>query len=399
MLKNTLRYLSHRPSRSVGFLFSISSLLLGIWVAALPEVKIRLGLTDATLGLSLLLAPLGAISGMVVAPKIFKRMEAGRWLYLGSTLYCFVYVLLVWSVHPLMLWVTLYFTGLLGFLNGVSCNAVVDLLEKKYERKMMSTSHAMYSLGGGISAALASVFYSFKLSSNVQILLVAGMIKLFLYLLRKELLANRDIIHSDSTFQLPTGNLIGLAFICFVTFMGEGCVADWSAIYLKESMGSSIAFASLGFVGFSLAMALGRLNGDLWIPKVGAKRMIIAGSLLASFGFLLIVIFSSRFTALAGFTLVGLGFSCIVPILFSAAANIPGMSAAAGISAVASGGLLGFLAGPSLIGIISEQFNLATGLALILFLAIISAWIGWKNQYLMKPGNDIEEVAYPEQLF
>ncbi|MBZ5857016.1 MFS transporter [Flavihumibacter profundi] len=399
MLNNTIIYFKHRPSRSIGFLFMVSSLLLGIWVAAIPQIKTRLGLSDASLGLSLLLAPIGALTGVVVSPFVFKKIKVGKWLVTGHLAYCCIFILQVIALNPIMLWLSLFGNGLIGFLNGVSANAVVDQLEKKHNRHIMSTSHGMYSTGGFVSAGLAAIFYSFQMSPFWQIIIVAGALIIIILSLRQHLFSYQDNIESDSGFSLPSGSLIGLAFICFVTFMGEGCVADWSAIYMKESLHSSKAIAGLGFAGFSIAMAIGRLNGDNWIPKYGSKRLAITGSLVAALGFLLAIAFSTIPTAIAGFTLIGIGFCCIVPILFSAATGVPGVSPVKGISAVASGGLIGFLAGPSMIGLVAEQYNVAAGLSIVFFLAVAAAIVAWKNDFLMNKNSRAPEVNYLDQHF
>ena len=177
--------------------------------------------------------------------------------------------------------------------------------------------------------------------------------------------------------------------------MGEGSIADWSAIYLKESLHSTVALAGLGYGGFSVMMAIGRLNGDTWIPKIGAKKIVIAGSLTAAAGFLLVIAFPYKATAIAGFSLVGIGYACIVPILFSAAANVPGISPAMGISAIASGGLIGFLFGPSVIGMVAEQINLAAGLSFILILNIIAAYCCYPQQI---PGYRYQYCLYRPYL-
>ena len=399
MLTNTIAYFRHKPSLTIGFLFTVASVLLGIWVAAIPQIKLRLGLTDATLGLSLLLAPAGALTGVVAAPFVFKKIAVGKWMLTGHLLYCLIFILQVTAFTPVILWLALFANGLVGFLNGVSTNAVVDLLEKQHNRRIMSASHGMYSLGGGISAGLAAIFYAVKIPSGWQIAFVAVALAGILISVRGYLLSYNQHIESDTSFRLPAGGVIGLAFICFVTFMGEGCVADWSAIYLKESLGGSKAVAGLGFAGFSIAMAIGRFNGDSWIPKLGSKRMAICGSLVAASGFLVAISFGSIATAIAGFTLIGLGFSCIVPILFSTATKVPGVSPVTGISAVASGGLIGFLAGPSMIGLVAEQYSVATGLSIIFFLAVIAAVIAWRNEYLMNRHSRAPEVNYHDQLF
>ncbi|ULQ53130.1 MFS transporter [Flavihumibacter fluvii] len=399
MFNNTIRYFSHRSSRSIGFLFALGSLLLGIWAAAIPQIKTRLGFSDATLGLTLLLAPVGALTGVIVSSYLFKKISVGKWLLAGNILYCFVFILQVAAINPVMLWISLFLTGLIGFLNGVSTNAVIDLLEKRENRHLMSTSHGMYSAGGFVSAGLAAIFYSFQMIPLWQIILVAGILVFILLTLKNDYLSYTNFIESDSAFRLPSGSVVGLAFICFVTFMGEGCVADWSAIYLKESLGSSKAAAGLGFAGFSIAMAFGRLNGDSWIPRVGSKRMAITGSLVAATGFLLAIGFATIPTAIAGFTLIGIGFSCVVPILFSAAAKVPGVSPVNGISAVASGGLIGFLAGPSMIGLVAEQYSVGAGLSIIFFLAIAAAIVAWKNDFLMNRHSKAPQVNYQDQHY
>jgi hypothetical protein len=87
-----------------------------------------------------------------------------------------------------------------------------------------------------------------------------------------------------------------------------------------------------------------------------------------------------------------------VPVLFSTATKVPGVSAVSGISAVATGGLLGFLAGPSLVGIISEKFTMATGLSIIFILALLATATAWKNRYLQNTRIKSAPVNYPDQL-
>lgn len=387
MFRNLLAFIKHRPGFTMGFLLGVSSLLLGIWVAALPAIKQRLGLTDGSLGLSLLLSPAGSLTGVLLSPRLFSRIKVGKWLLLGPILQCLLFIGMVTVQNKFIFWLVLFATGMVGFFNGVSINAVIDLIEKKYQRRIMSSCHGMYSLGGGISAGIAAIFYSLQVPAAYQILLVAAVIIFILFCIRQHLLVYSNYIHSGSSLAAPPTSIIGLAFICFVTFMGEGSIADWSAIYLKESLHSTVAIAGLGYGGFSVMMAIGRLNGDALIPKMGAKKIVIAGSLTAAAGFLLAIAFPYKATAIAGFSLVGIGYACIVPILFSAAANVPGISPAMGISSIASGGLIGFLFGPSVIGMVAEKINLAAGLSFILILNIIASFVATRNKFLATDTN------------
>lgn len=399
MIKNFVSFIKIKPALAVGFLFAVSSLLFGIWVAAIPSIKQRFHFTDGSLGLSLLLSPIGALTGVAVSTYIFKRISVGKWLYFGYSLSCLLMIAQINAPNKIILWICLYLFGLTGFLNGVSSNGTVNTLEKKYGRLMMSTCHGLYSLGGAVSAGLAVAFFAVGLAPGIQIIIVASVILIILFLNRQHLLSHVEIIHSGSGLKLPSISILSISFICMVVFMAEGCVADWSALYLKELLHAPKEIISLGYASFAVAMTIGRFNGDVLISKTGSKRIVIAGCLLASLGFVLVVFAQVITVSLIGYVCIGFGCSCIVPVLFSASTTIPGVSKVEGFAMVTTGGLIGFLAGPSLIGIISEKINLSTGLSLLIVLTLAASFIAWQNKFLTNKKIAIPEIAFDEQLY
>src|SRR5665647_1906733 len=374
MIKNFTSFVKNRSAFSVGFLFATSSLLFGIWVASIPGIKARLGFTDGSLGLSLLLSPLGAITGMILSARVFSKISVGRWMFTGYIILCFIMILQINSVNRVMFWACLYCFGGMSFLNGVSANATVNLMEKKYNKLYMSTCHGMYSMGGAVSSGIAALLFTVHIPSGWQIVMVAFVIAMIILSNKNYLLANIDIIHSRSAFKLPSLTILGISFICMVSFMAEGCVADWSAIYFKEVLLAPKALISLGYAGFSVAMTVGRLNGDMLITKLGSKNVVVAGALLAAAGFLVVVTTPSVIIAIVGYIMIGFGSCCIVPVLFRASANIPGVSTVEGYAMVTTGGLIGFLTGPSVIGFISEKASLSKGLSLLILMGLLSAY-------------------------
>jgi hypothetical protein len=219
MFRNISSFIKLKPALAVGFLFSTSSLLFGTWVAAIPGIKERLGFTDGTLGLSLLLSPLGALTGVALSTRVFSVVPVGRWMLFGYMNLCLIMILEVNAVNKVMLWICLYLFGINSFLNGLSSNATVNNLEKKYGRKMMSTCHGMYSLGGGVSAGLAALFFGVHIPSGWQIAIVAFAILIVLFSNRKHLLAHTEIIHTRSGIKLPSLTILGISFICMIVFM------------------------------------------------------------------------------------------------------------------------------------------------------------------------------------
>jgi len=399
MIKNLSSFVKNKPALAISFLFATSSLLFGTWVAAIPGIKQRLGFTDGSLGLSLLLSPLGAITGMLLSTRVFSKIPVGKWMFNGYRILCLIMILQINAVNRPMLWICLYLFGVFSFLNGVSSNATVNILEKRDNKLLMSTCHGMYSLGGATSAGLAAVLFSLHLISGWQIVLVASIILLVITSNKKLYLANTDIIHSRSGIKLPSPTILGISFICMVTFMAEGCVADWSAIYFKESLHAPKELVSLGYAGFSIAMTLGRLNGDGLIAKIGSKTIVICGCILSAIGFTAVVLSPNVPLAIAGYVLIGCGSSCIVPVLFSASANIPGVSTVEGFAMVTTGGLIGFLTGPSLIGFISEKADLGKGLSLLILLALTGAVVAWRNKFLVNKKAPMPSLQFDEQLY
>jgi len=400
MIKNFISFVKNRPAFAVGFLFATSSLLFGIWVASIPGIKVRLGFSDGSLGLSLLLSPLGAITGMMLSSRVFSKISVGRWMLTGYLVICCIMILQINAVNRGMFWACLYFFGGFSFLNGVSANATVNLMEKKYHKLFMSTCHGMYSLGGAVSSGIAALLFLVRIPSGWQIVFVAVIIVLVIFSNKYYLLANKDIIHSRSAFKLPSSSILGISFICMVSFMAEGCVADWSAIYFKEMLLAPKALISLGYAGFSVAMTVGRLNGDMLITKLGSKTVVVSGALLAAAGFLVVVTAPAVAIAIVGYIMVGFGSCCIVPVLFRASANIPGVSTVEGYAMVTTGGLIGFLTGPSVIGFISEKASLSKGLSLLILMGVLSAYTAWRNPFIVNklPISD-PEVPYDEQIY
>src|SRR6202789_1200231 len=104
MVKNISSFIKNKPALAVGFLFATSSLLFGTWVASIPGIKYKLGFSDGSLGLSLLLSPLGAISGMFLSTRIFSKIPVGKWMFYGYIILCFIMMLQINSVDRWMFW-------------------------------------------------------------------------------------------------------------------------------------------------------------------------------------------------------------------------------------------------------------------------------------------------------
>ncbi len=165
---------------------------------------------------------------------------------------------------------------------------------------------------------------------------------------------------------------LGLLALC--SLLGEGAAGSWSAVYLRDNLGTSAAFAALGYAAFSVTMAVGRLTGDRLAARFGPGRLVSGCGVVAGLGLAAALISRSPALALVGFALFGAGLSSTFPQLLSTAGNIQTSRSGTGIARVAGAGYLGLLVGPVLIGSFAGLLGLrlALGIPVILmgFMAV-----------------------------
>ena len=141
---------------------------------------------------------------------------------------------------------------------------------------------------------------------------------------------------------------------------------NWSAVYLRNVIGTGPGMAAAGFAAFSLMMTLGRAVGDALTLKLGAVRLTRLGGALAMLGVASALASSHWLPVVLGIGAVGAGLSIIFPIVLSAAARTPGLVPGASIAMVSMCGYSGLLAGPPLIGAVANVASLRGGLALVI---------------------------------
>jgi len=170
---------------------------------------------------------------------------------------------------------------------------------------------------------------------------------------------------ASPVFARPSGVLFGLGVLAFFGLLAEGAMADWSAVYLRDTLETTPAVAAAGFAAFSLAMAAGRFRGDRLVSLLGPGRLLGASGAVAACGLGGALLVGAPAAAVVGCGLVGLGISNVIPVLFSAAGHVRGIQAGTALAAVATIGYLGLLAGPPLIGLTAHVTSLPVALGLV----------------------------------
>jgi hypothetical protein len=253
----------------------------------------------------------------------------------------------------------------------VTMNAHGVAVERHYGRAILASFHAAFSIGGLAGGAIGAFAAAIDLDVRAQLAIVAVVsAAVGLTWSRRFLGGAADAVdHAEPVFVRPPRRLLALGVLAFACLLIEGASADWSAVYLRDELGTTAAVAAIGFTAFSITMTLGRIFGDRLVDRFGPEAIVRAGGGVAAIGFGLALVAAAPVPAILGFACLGAGMSGVVPIVFRAAGHVPGMAAGVGLAAVSSTGYLGFLVGPPTIGGLAELIGLPTALGVLVALA------------------------------
>ena len=151
--------------------------------------------------------------------------------------------------------------------------------------------------------------------------------------------AAEDIAPALPALRLPSPRIALLGLVAFCSLFAEGAAADWSAVYLEDSLGATSAVAATGFAAYALAMAAGRLVGDRLALRWGPSGLLVRCGVLASAGLGVALLIGHPAAAVAGFALLGAGVAPVVPVVFRAGGSTPGVPSSQGIATVELAGL------------------------------------------------------------
>lgn len=356
-------------AKTVYFMLGVGS---GTFAANIPRIKDSLELSASELGLALLFFSVGGLIALQFAAPLIKRL--GLRMLLSALAPTFPLVLIAIALADSFVALVLSFTlyGALTTIAGIAVNAQAIDIEKAYARSLMSSFHAMFSVGGMLGAALGgflaaqhvTTFYSMtSVGISLAVLGVFVIAKLLdseKYNSRVDHIVVQRPHEQHKMLWWRQVLLVGaLIFACYLT---EGAMADWTAIYMKETHMAGPFIAVFAYVIFTAAMTIGRFLGDGIIQRFGSLETLIGGGMLAALGLSIGLLSPNLVIAIIGFGFAGLGISVLVPILISMAGNIPGGDRDVAIARASTFGSIGLMSGPAIIGFVADGYSLLLAL-------------------------------------
>jgi len=347
---------------AISTVFLLNGAGIGLWAAHVPTVQARMGIDTGMLSMVLLTVAAGALLAMPLMGGLTGRWGTRRMVLLSGFAFATMTPLIMGAPSLPLLFIAAFLFGVSNGALDVAMNANASEVETARGLPTMSSFHGFFSLGGLFGAGIGGLLVGQGLGHGQGALMVGVVTAVVLALSAPRVMGFAATHGAGSHFSLPRGAALGLGLLALLCFAVEGALVDWSALLMQERTGATPASAALGFSAFSIAMAACRFAGDRLIVRFGALRIMVVGG-LAMFAGLALAVASTHFVLSAvGFALVGLGAANVVPLLFGAAARIPGMSAGNGVAAVATLGYGGLLLAPPVLGWVAMHSSIMVAL-------------------------------------
>jgi MFS family permease len=341
---------------AVACAFFFNGFLVGSWAPQIPLFMTRLGISEFTLGLLILVFGVGALSSMPWCGYLIGRYGS-RAVVKGFAVFCSFSMLLV-ALAPNVLTAApalFLFGAAIGGMD-VAMNANAVEVERKLSRAVMSSSHGFWSLGGFAGGGLGGILIEAHghLAHAVVVTLIAMVLGLAAF--RFMITEQAPVVHEKQKLIFPTNPLIYLiGLMALFSMVPEGSVLDWAALYLQQERGADIATAGFAFAAFSGTMSVMRFLGDGVRDRFGAVNTLRVSALIGASGMLVASLAPTSWIAILAFAFSGLGIANMVPIAFSAAGNQEGTSSGVALSMVTLMGYSGILVAPSAIGFVGGK--------------------------------------------
>jgi MFS family permease len=339
-------------------------------------------LNEAQLGMALFALPVGLLATFPITSSLLNRFSASRIMLFGALFFNITLGILGYTNSFWELLLILLCFGSSRNLLNVSINTESVGVQSMYKKSIMTTFHGIWSLAGFSGAVLGYFMVSGHVMPAHHLVAVSvGLVTLSLCF--APFLLNQAPVNSSSKpkFSWPDKSLIKLGLICFSSMACENIMYDWSGIYMNKAVHTTHATATAAFVMFMTTLTISRFAGDKLVNRYGVKILMQYSGVFIALGFALAVIFPYPLAAIAGFALVGIGTSCIVPLVFSEAGRSKTMSKGPAVAAVSTVGYLGFLMVPPVVGFVAQALNLRWSFAIIAPLGAVIIWMasGLKN--------------------
>ncbi|MEU9042309.1 MULTISPECIES: MFS transporter [unclassified Kitasatospora] len=366
-----------RAALAVSFL--LQGTTFALLVTCIPELQHRYGLSDGLLPVFLAAVPILAGVGSITSEQLVKRTGARAVLRVVQPAVC---LSLAAAGLGDTLWQLALALGAFGLLVGAldaSMNMLGVGLQHRYGRSIMIGFHAAFSLGGIVGAALAGLGSHYDLGLPVLFGTAAVVIAPLAVVTGTSFAGPAELgdavreAAEAAARSIPWRPLLPLCLAMAFAYIADASVSNYSVKYLTDGLGSREDLAKLSYLGYMVAMLLGRALGDRAVQRFGAVLVVRAGAALAALGFGVAAVAPAAWAGIAGFTVLGFGICAIIPQVFAAGGRLFPADSDAAVARLNLFNYVGFLIGSPLVGAIADasSYRWALLAPMLLVLAVL----------------------------
>ena len=326
------------------------------YAAQVPVLKAQIDASDAMFGTVMLLAAIGAVMAMWLAP-LAHRFAGRAALVVGALGMAVGFLFSGFAGGALGFGLAMALAAMGSGVADVLANAEISELEADTQRSLMNLNHAAFSFAYAFSALLVGGARDAGWSPMAVFTVLAVAVALLCFVMRTP---DRSRAQAQSVPTSMPHMLVWLAgIIVFVAFLGEASTEGWSALHLERTLGGGAAEGAFGPAILGLTMGFGRLFGHFLANRMRPLMLIGLAMALAAFGTALAGAAPSLAVAYLGFGVAGFGVSVVAPLALAlVGSTVPPAVRLKAISRAAALGYAAFFAGPPMMGFVAEFYGL-----------------------------------------
>ena len=267
--------------------FFLNGFIYANWGSRLPRIQELYHADNGKIALILFAMSLGAVVAMPFTGWAIIRNGSRTITLTSLILYCiFVPLIPFMPVLP-VLFVLYFIMGISTGMLDVAMNAQAVMIENAYQRPIMTSFHALFSIGMALGAWCGVLFQKLQVDLSAHLLIVVSTSLIAVFWVSQNLVHDRPdptAKEDGPLFRFPNKALLGVGIIAFCCMMGEGAMAEWTVNYMENVAQSTKAAAPIALSAFATAMTLGRIFGDRVRASWGDTKLIMAGGVTATVG-------------------------------------------------------------------------------------------------------------------
>jgi len=339
--------------------FILSGLITATWASRIPHVQAIIGLGNAAWGTVLFAVPLGLVTGLAIASWLTARFGIHATMIGSCLLSALLLATLGITANRWVLTALLFLTGFSRTILNIAMNAHSIETQRHYQQPIIVSFHGMWSLACLLAAAIGTGMLWLGIPPREHFIIMAVLCLIAVAVFSRDPdPAPPPAAASRPFFIMPDRYLLLIGLMTFCGMICENTMFDWSVNYFEHTVGAAKGAVTAGYTSFIIFMTAGRFIGDRLVRAAGALRLLVIHGLLIAGGFMVAVMFPTAFVAAAGFALVGLGASVVVPVMYALAARSERMPPSYALSSITLIGYAGFIIAPLLVGGLSDSIGM-----------------------------------------